>query len=63
VPNEPPIVHLGGSQEKKGLENKSSASDEVKSDAGKNPKEATAEQSRAEQGSRSNDRDQDRSRN
>jgi hypothetical protein len=47
VPNEPPIVHLGGSQEKKGLENKSSASDEVKSDAGKNPKEATAEQSRA----------------
>jgi hypothetical protein len=46
VPNEPPIVHLGGSQEKKGLENKSSASDEVKSDAGKNPEEATAEQSK-----------------
>jgi hypothetical protein len=37
---------MGGSQEKAGLEHKSSANDEVKFDAGKNPQEATTEQSK-----------------
>jgi hypothetical protein len=35
APNEPPVDHLGGNQERTGTENKSSANDEVKSDAGK----------------------------
>jgi hypothetical protein len=43
APNEPPVDHQGGSIEKMGLENKSSANDEVKSDAGKNPEQATTE--------------------
>jgi hypothetical protein len=37
---------LGGSQETIGPENKSSVNDKVKSDAGKNPEEATSEQSK-----------------
>jgi hypothetical protein len=37
---------LGGSQETTGPENKSSVNDKVKSDAGKNPEEATSEQSK-----------------
>jgi hypothetical protein len=36
APNEPPIDHLGGSEERTGPENKSLANDEVKSDEGKN---------------------------
>jgi hypothetical protein len=46
APNEPPVDHLGGSQEKTGLENKSLANDEVKSNVGKNPEEVTTEQSK-----------------
>jgi hypothetical protein len=46
APNEPPIDHLGGSQEKTEPENESSANDKVKSDAVKNPEEAITEQSK-----------------
>jgi hypothetical protein len=46
VQNEPPVDHLGDGQEKTGPENKSSANDEVESDAGKSLEEAAAEQSK-----------------
>jgi hypothetical protein len=43
APNEPPIGHLEGSQEKIGLGSESSTNGEEKSDAEKSPGEATVE--------------------
>jgi hypothetical protein len=48
APNEPPVDQLGGIQEETGLENKSSANDEVKSDVGRNLEEVTTEQSKVQ---------------
>jgi hypothetical protein len=53
LPNEPPVDHLGGNQEKTEPENKSLANGEVNSDAGK----SEGGHSRVEQGSRSKNRD------